>query len=43
LSRLLGWGIALIAAVTAALAVVDVLISEAPPARPANSSTPAPR
>lgn len=43
LSRLLGWGVALIAAVTAALAVVDVLISEAPPARPANSSAAAPR
>lgn len=40
LSRLLGWGVALIAAVTAALAVVDVLVS--PPSPPAPSAAPAP-
>lgn len=34
LSRLLGWGIALIAVATAVLAVVDVVIQQAPPASP---------
>jgi len=35
LSRLLGWGVAVIAVVTAVLAVADVLLSGAPPSPPA--------